>query len=178
MLKPRMMVLISMILAAAALRLLPHPPNFTPIAALALFGGATFRDKRLAFIVPLAALFLSDLVIGLYSGWEFTYANFALTVGIGFWLRQRRTLLPIAGAAFASSVLFFVVTDFGTWLATTMYPKTIAGLLACYTAAIPFFPSSLAGDLFYSALLFGGFALLERTFPMLREDGYAGAALA
>src|SRR5215467_5360608 len=112
MLKPRLTVLVSMIVAAAAFRLLPHPPNINPIAALALFGGASFADKRLAFLIPLAALFASDLVLGLYSHMEFVYASFAMIVGIGLFLRTRRNALAIGGAAISSSVLFFIVTNF------------------------------------------------------------------
>jgi uncharacterized protein DUF6580 len=178
MLKPRIALLISMVLAAAATRLMPHPPNLTSIAAIALFGGAYFADKRLAFLVPLAALFASDLVLGLYAHMEFQYVAFALIVLLGVWLQPRRKVLPIAGAAVASSVLFFVLTNFGTWATTAMYPHTVAGLVACYTAAIPFFWNTLAGDLFYTALLFGGFAALERAFPILREAATPRAALA
>lgn len=169
MLKPRIALLISMIVAAAATRLMPHPPNITAISAMALFGGAYFADKRLAFLVPLAALFASDLILGFYHGMEYQYLTFALVVCLGFWLQSRRRALPIAGAAVASSAIHYIVTDFGTWVSGTMYPHTLAGLVACYTAAIPFFWNTLAGDLFYTALLFGGFAALERAFPILRD---------
>ena len=178
MLKPRFALLIAMIAAAAATRLMPHPPNITAISAMALFGGATFADKRLAFLVPLAALFASDLVLGLYRGMEYQYLTFALIVCLGFFLQSRRRVLPIAGAAVASSTIHFIVTDFGTWMTGTMYPHTVAGLVTCYTAAIPFFWNTLAGDLFYTALLFGGFAALERTFPILRDAATPRTALA
>ena len=169
MLKPRQEVLIGMILAAAMSRLVPHPYNFTPIGALALFGGAQFADKRLAFLVPATALFLSDLVIGLYSHMEWVYLNFALTVCLGLWLRQRRSAWRIAAASVAASALFFVVTDLGVWLNDALYAKNLAGLLACYAAAIPFFPNTLLGDGFYTLVLFGSFALLESRFASLRE---------
>ncbi len=94
---------------AAASRLLPHPPSFTPVAAMALFGGATFTDKRAAFLVPLGGLFLSDLVIGLHALMPVVYGAFALIVGIGFWLRGRRRATRIIAAAVASAVLFFVL---------------------------------------------------------------------
>jgi hypothetical protein len=178
MLKPRLTVLISMILAAVAIRLLPHPPNVNPIAAVALFGGASFADKRLAFLVPLSAMFLSDLVIGLYSHMEFVYASFAAIVGIGLLLRARRNAFAIGGAAIASSVLFFIVTNFGTWATQSMYPHTAAGLMTCYVAALPFFQNTLAGDLFFTAVLFGGFALLEKSFPILRERAEPAAITA
>ncbi len=166
----RFAVLLGMVLAAAASRLLPHPPNLTPIAAMALFGGAYFSDQRVAFLVPLAAMFLSDLVIGLHRQLPVVYACFAMTVCIGLWLRGRRRAPLIAGAALASSVLFFVVTNFGVWALGSLYPKTMEGFIACYLAAIPFFKNTLIGDAFYTALLFGGFALTERRFPVLREE--------
>src|SRR2546421_5134075 len=113
--RPRFFVLTGMILAAAAARLLPHPPNFAPVAALALFGGAHFADKRAAFGVPLAALLLSDAVLGFYSGMIAVYGSFALIVALGRSLRSRCSLLPIAGTALAGSALFFVVTNFAVW---------------------------------------------------------------
>jgi hypothetical protein len=98
----------------------------------------------------------------------FVYGSVALVVLVGWAVAKRMTALTIAGAAVASSVLFFAVTNFGTWLTSGMYPQTLSGLAACYVAAIPFFQNTLAGDLLFSALLFGGFALLERLVPMLR----------
>ncbi|HVM23491.1 MAG TPA: DUF6580 family putative transport protein [Sphingomicrobium sp.] len=163
-----MIALVSAILIAAALRLVPHPPNFTPIGAMALFSGAYLGRRGLAFVAPLAALLLSDLVLGFYAGMNFVYLGVILTVVIGWWLTRRRSALRIAGAALASSVMFFVVTNFGMWLFSGYYPVTFEGLVACYVAAIPFFQNSLAGDLFFTALLFGGFALAERAMPRLR----------
>jgi hypothetical protein len=178
MLKPRLLVLISMILLAAATRLIPHPPNMTSLTAVALFGGAYFSDKRLAFAVPLIALFLSDLVLGFYHHMEVVYLSFALIVTIGLWLQSHRTALPIAGAALVSSVLFFALTNFGVWAFDALYPKTLGGLIACYVAAIPFFQNTLIGDLLYTAVLFGGFALLENRVPALRDPAPTKAALA
>lgn len=166
---PRTLAMIAVILLAAASRLLPHPPNFTPIGAIALFGGAHFRERWLAFVVPLAAMVLSDLIIGWHRLVPLVYGSFALTVVIGMWVRERKTLLPITGAAVASSVLFFALTNFGVWALGSMYPKTLAGLVAAYAAAIPFFRNTVTGDLFYAAVLFAGFALLERYVPKPRE---------
>ncbi len=167
--RPRFVVLVAMILAAAASRLIPHPPNVASITAVALFGGAYLTDKRLALIVPLAALFLSDLVLGFYRHMEVVYGSFLLVVCLGFWLQRKRSVLRIGAAALASSFVFFVVTNFGVWAFESLYPKTAAGLLACYVAAIPFFQNTLAGDALYTAVLFGGFALAEKLFPILRE---------
>jgi hypothetical protein len=174
--KPRFTTLAGMIFFAAASRLLPHPPNFTPVAAMALFGGAYVSDKRLAFGLPLAALFLSDAVLGFYHGMIWVYGSFTLIVCLGLQLRSRRRLLPIAGAALAGSVLFFILTNFGAWVSDGVYPRSLGGLGSCYVAAIPFFQNTIAGDLIYTALLFGGFALAEKKFPALRESAAAGAA--
>src|ERR1035437_6002118 len=177
MLKPRLMVLIAIVLAAAGSRLIPHPPNLASISAIALFGGAYFSDKRLAFLVPLAALLLSDLMLGFYNYMEVVYLSFALIVCIGLWLQKRRSVIHIAGAALASSVLFYLLTNFGVWALESLYPKTIEGIIACYVAAIPFFQNTIQGDLFFTAVLFGGFALLERRFPKLREPRMTAAAI-
>ena len=164
----RFTALTTMILAAAATRLVPHPPNFTPIAAIALFSGAQFSDKRVALFVPLIAMFLSDLVLGLHGLVPVVYGCFALIVCLGFWLRSQRSVKRVAVAILAASVLFFIVTNFGVWAFTDMYPKTVDGLAACYIAAIPFFKNTLTGDLCYAAVLFGGLALAESCFPQLR----------
>jgi hypothetical protein len=164
----RLIALLSAIAAAAALRLVPHPPNFTPIGAMALFGGAYLGRRALAFAAPLGALLLSDLVLGFYHGVATVYASVALIVLIGWWVGNRRTPLRVGAAALASSVSFFVITNFGMWLFSGYYPLTASGLAACYVAAVPFFQNTLAGDLFYSALLFGGFAIAERFSPQLK----------
>jgi len=165
----RFIVLACMILAAAATRILPHPPNIAPITAVALFSGAYLSDRRLAFLVPLTALFLSDLILGFHNQMWVVYGTFALVVCIGFLLRRRWTPLAIAGAALASSILFFITSNFGEWALGSLYPKTAQGVLACFVAAIPFLQNSLVGDAMYSTVLFGGFALFERWWPALRE---------
>jgi len=172
MLNPRVTMLATMIVAAAASRLLPHPPNFTPIGAMALLGGACFADRRAAFLVPLAAMALSDVVIGWHRGWFVVYGCFALTVCIGLWLRRRRKPAAIAGATLASSLLFFMVTNFAVWALGhgRLYPMSAEGLLACYAAALPFFRNTLLGDAVYSVALFGSLALAERGFAALRES--------
>jgi hypothetical protein len=166
--RSRLLALLSAIVAAAALRLVPHPPNFSPIDAMALFSGAYVGRRALAFAAPLFALLLSDLVLGFYHGMATVYATVALIVVIGWWLSSRRTPLRIGAAAIASSVTFFVVTNFGMWLFSGFYPLTSAGLATCYVAAIPFFQNTVAGDLFYAVLLFGGFAIAEHLMPRLR----------
>ena len=172
--RSRFWLMAGLVFGAAALRLLPHPPNFTPVAAIALFAGAHFERKRWAFAVPLAAMLVSDAVLELLTGRGFTsgmpviYGTFAAIVGIGLLLRRRRTeVLPVAGAAFASAALFYLTTNFAVWASGQLYARTLSGLVACYVAAIPFFGPTLASDLFYSAVLFGGFAWAERRFARL-----------
>lgn len=168
--KARLVALLTAIFGAAALRLVPHPPNFSPIAAMALFAGAYMPRKLLAFVAPFGALILSDIALGgFYPGMNFVYLSFALTVLIGWAVASRKTPLTIGAAAVAGSILFFVLTNLGMWLFSGIYPVTQAGLIACYVAAIPFFQNTLAGDLFYTALLFGGFALAERILPAIRK---------
>jgi hypothetical protein len=164
----RLIALISAIFVAAALRLVPHPPNFSPIDAMALFSGAYLGRRWPAFAAPLAAMALSDAVLGFYSGFWVTYLAIALVVLLGSVALKRVSALRVGGAAIAGSVLFFLVSNFGTWALGGMYPLTASGLAACYVAAIPFFQNTLAGDLFYSGLLFGGFALAEHFVPKLR----------
>ncbi|HEX5257555.1 MAG TPA: DUF6580 family putative transport protein [Sphingomicrobium sp.] len=164
----RLIVLLSAIVAAAALRLVPHPPNFTPIDAMALFSGAYVGRRMLALAAPLAALLLSDLVLGFYPSMLFQYAAVVLIVLLGSLALSRITILRLVGAALASSILFFAISNFGVWAVSGMYAHTPTGLGACYVAAIPFFQNTLAGDLFYAALLFGGFALAEHFVPRLR----------
>jgi hypothetical protein len=162
------MLVVTLICAAAASRLLPHPPNLTSVTAIALFGGAMFSDWKLAFLVPLAAMFAGDLVLGFHDQMFAVYGTFALIVCMGLWLQHRRTAPRVAGAAVAASLLFFATTNFGVWALDNMYPHTLTGLIACYTAALPFLRNTLEGDLLYTLVLFGGVALIERQFPAFR----------
>jgi len=164
---PRVLLWTSLVLAGAILRLLPHPPNFEPIGALALLSGAHAEKKHWAFIFPLAAMLLSDVVIGFHDQMLLVYGSYALIAWMGLALRQRKGALPVAAAAIAASILFFILTNFGVWAFGALYPKTPEGLVACFIAAIPFFANTVAGNFFYSAVLFGGFALLERKVPAL-----------
>lgn len=148
------------VLIAAILRLVPHIPNFAPIAAMALFGGA-YLGRRYALALPLAAMVLSDLFLGFdgIASRLTVYSSFLLIGLVGLWLKNHRSFQNIVLAAVSSSALFFVITNFGVWAFGTIYPKTIEGLMACFVAAIPFLRNTLAGDLFYTGVLFGGYEL-------------------
>jgi len=165
----KLMTLVTIIFSLAVFRLMPHLPNVSPVAAMALFGGAYFSDKRLAFIVPFVAMFFSDLLLGLHHTMLFVYAGFGLTVIIGMGLQQRLTMANTVMAAVVSSLLFFVLTNFGVWLTSVLYPHTMDGLMQAYVAGIPFLQNSLLGNLVFTVTVFGGFALLRHNVRALRE---------
>ncbi|MBL1140889.1 MAG: hypothetical protein HND53_02560 [Proteobacteria bacterium] len=163
MLKYKNTFIFVLILAAAFSRLIPHPLNFTPVGALGLFAGAYMLNKRV-WLLPLSALLLSDFIIGFYEpvAMLFVYLGFALSVLIGrYALSEKRTAVRLGGAAAVSATLFFIVSNFGTWLAGALYPLTLSGLIECYVMAIPFYPNTLIGDLFYVVVLFGIFEGLQ-----------------
>ncbi len=169
----RTLLALAMILLAAALRIAPHPWNFTPVGAMALFSGALLKDRRLAFLFPLVALFLGDIFIGFHKLLPIVYASFLINVAIGLWLRDCRNIARISFATLLGAIQFFLVTNFAVWWLLNSYPKTASGLAACYLAGIPFFWNTLAGDAFYAAVLFGAYALAERLIPALREPATA-----
>ena len=164
----RTLLALALIALAAALRMAPHPWNFTPVGAMALFSGAVLKDRRLAFIFPLVALFAGDVFIGFHKLLPIVYASFLVNVAIGLWLRDRRTVARITFATLLGAIQFFIVTNFAVWQFLSGFPHTASGLAACYIAGIPFFWNTLAGDAVYAALLFGGYALAERMLPALR----------
>jgi hypothetical protein len=175
--QPRAAVISGIVLAAAALRVVPHPMNFAPIGALALFGGAYFASKRAALAVPLLSLIAGDIFIGFHRLIPYVYASFLASVAIGFLLRQKKSAPRIGAATLAGAIQFFLVTNFAVWVTSTgSYPKNLAGLTECYLAGVPFFWNTLAGDAFYVALLFGAMALAEKRFPSVREPLTAEAA--
>ncbi len=171
---------LALIALAALTRLLPHPHNFTPIGAIALFGAAYFNRQWLMLAVPFAALFLTDLFLNnviyreLYQG-QFTlitswwiYAAFALVMLAGMgWFSKKVNGVRVLGASLSASAVFFLVTNFSVWAEGSMYPKTLAGLAACYTAGIPFLGNTILGDLFFSAAMFGVYEWAKRRGGML-----------
>jgi hypothetical protein len=174
---PRFILVCSVILIAAAMRLAPHWPNFTPIAAIALFGGAYLGKKYLAFIVPMLAMLVSDLIIGFHGYMIAVYFSFAITVALGILISKNVKFHSVLLASIGSSALFFIITNFAVWAGSPFYSQDISGLMTCYAAALPFFKSTefgisflyngLLGDIFYNTLLFGSFALASIKFPVL-----------
>ncbi|MCS6971955.1 MAG: hypothetical protein NZL89_02935 [Leptospiraceae bacterium] len=176
-------VIITLILVAAFSRIIPHPPNFSPLNTIALFGAAYFPRPFVAIAVPLAATWLSDLFLNNvtyaqanqpfvwgYPGMLWQYAAYVLIAAWGLWLFRRGTgFWHIATASLSAGLIFFVVSNFGVWASGGLYPQTISGLIACYVAALPFYQGTLLGDIFYAVLLFGGFHLAQKKIPQLQE---------
>ncbi len=150
------LIVLMLIILAVTTRLWLHVPNMTAVGAVALFAGAYLTRRSWAVAVPLAALALSDIWLGGYEPWVMAsvYGSFALVGVLGLVLRARRSPLAIAGAAVASSTLFFLITNFAVWATTPWYAKTFSGLMTSYTLGLPFFRNMLFGDLFFSAILF------------------------
>lgn len=176
----RITILIVIILTAAFSRLIPHMPNFSPIGAIGLFGAAYFQKKWQAFLIPLAAVWISDLVINnffysdyyasftfFYSGFYWQYGGYLLITSIGFFILDAITIKNLLFASLTSTAIFFIVTNFGCWPNNPLYTQDFSGLLTCYAAGIPFIKGSFLGDLFYSGVLFGSFYLLQQKFPQL-----------
>ena len=153
----KQIVIIAFMLLAVLFRLLPHLPNFTPITAIALFGGLYFSNKSMAYLVPLFIMVLSDLFLGFHTISIVVYAAFLLVSFIG-----TRTKKPSVFTILLSSISFFIITNFGVWLIG--YPKTWTGLVECYTLAIPFFRNSLLGDFFYSGVMILGFNAVRKKY--------------
>jgi hypothetical protein len=178
----RFSTLVAIVVLAALSRFLPHPFNFTPIAAIALFGGAYFTNRWQAIILPMAAMLLSDTIIelqgnmGFHSGTAMVYGAFAIIAVLGIISLKKVTPLKVVSTALTSSVVFFLITNCAYFypvpeiIDPTMisYPHTFEGLIASYTAGIPFLKNQILGDLFFSAVLFGGFALLQNRFKVLK----------
>lgn len=152
---------------AAAARLLPHPWNFTPMLAIGLFAGYQARRSFTGASATIAALLVSDAFLGFYPGFQYVYLAALIPVALARLARRFPGLAPLAGATVASSLLFFLTTNFMVWARGTMYPHTSAGLSACMIAGIPFYQNQILGDLFYTAAIFALFALLTRaTHPV------------
>lgn len=170
---------ISLLALGVVLRLIPHPPNFAPISAIALFGGAHLA-KPYALVLPLLAMFASDMIgdaLGLFPGFHRTqpavYLSFFLVGLIGLWLRNHRSTATIVGGALTASILFFLITNFAVWYGGTMYPQNWQGLVTAYVAGIPFFRNTLLGDLTYTAVLFGAYELTRMTVVRLSTRAVA-----
>jgi hypothetical protein len=179
----RFSLITMLILLAALSRLIPHPANFAPIGGMALFGASYYAKRYWAFIIPIASMWISDLILNnvvysqyfdhfawFYSGSLFTYGAFVLIVLFAMFTLKKVRIPNLIASALGASVIFFLISNFGVWLLADMYPHTVAGLEACYVAGIPFFKNTIAGDLVYTAILFGLFEFSVRHFPQLQTQ--------
>lgn len=183
----RFITLLTIIFAAAFSRIIPHPPNFSPMEAITLFAAAHFSRRWQALLIPFVAMWLSSLFIDnviyasgkekflwVYPGFHWQYLSYVLIALIGFSLmRQQATALRVAAGGLSAAMLFFVLTNFGVWVDGSLYPQTVQGLIACYAAALPFFRGTLMGLTLYLPVLFGGFHLLQKRYPLLRASRVA-----
>ncbi|GIK22094.1 MAG: hypothetical protein BroJett005_15080 [Ignavibacteriota bacterium] len=167
--KPRFLVITSMIILAALVRFIPHPPNFAPIAALALFGGKYYTDKKFAFIVPVLVMIITDAVIGFHYLIPAVYISFLIIAGIGLLLRKTNKVSWLIAGSIAASTLFFILTNFYEWYAGILYPQTFNGLITCYVAAIPFFFNTLIADLLFVIAMSMTFEFLTRKYQVFAE---------
>lgn len=177
----RLGVLAAIILLAAFSRLVPHMPNFSPLAAIALFGAAHFTKKWQAFLIPIAATWASDLFINnviyaqynpafvwFYAGFYWQYGSYLLIALTGLFIFKKVNTSRVVFGALTSTAIFFLISNFGCFPNNPAYPQNFGGLMACYAAGVPFLKGTVLGDLFYSGILFGSFALLQQKFPLLR----------
>ncbi len=175
---PRFLVITGLILIAAFSRLVPHMNNFSPLGSISLFGAAYFSKKWQSILIPLTATWLSDLFINnviyakyyptftwLSQGFYWQYGSYVLIAIAAFYIFKKINVTTVILGIGSSTIIFFLVSNFGCWLGSTSYPQTFSGLVECYAAGIPFIKGTLLGDIFYSTVLFGSFALLQRRLP-------------
>ncbi len=167
-LNTKFIMVLAIILVSVISRFLPHPPNFSPIMAIALFGSVYINDKRLAFFIPIFILFLSDLFLGLHPDIPAVYLSFLIVVALGRAIRNNLNITRIFGVTLFSSFLFYLITNFSVWLTSGMYTKDLNGLYECYVMAIPFFRNSLLGDFIFTTILFGAYYLIEKTYTNMK----------
>ena len=177
----RFALLAGLIVLAALTRILPHPPNVTPIGGMALFGAAYFGRKYLAVMLPILVLWFSNLFLdnvvygAYYEGFTWfsnpaVFIGFLLIVGLGWLMLKKVSPLRLLGASLGASVVFFLVSNLGVWLQGVTYPFSFSGLISCYAAGLPFFRSTVLGDLFFVSVLFGTFEWLQYRYPALRKQ--------
>ena len=175
-------VLSIIILLAAFTRIMPHPPNFSPMAAIGLFGAAHFAKKWQAFFIPLIGIWVSDLVINnyvysssssnfvwFYSGFYWQYISYILIIFAGLFIFNRGiSLTKMFGGMISSSGIFFLISNFGVWAGGTMYPKNFGGLITCYAAGVPFIHNTIISDVLFTTVLFGTYYLLQVEYSSLK----------
>jgi hypothetical protein len=163
---PNFFLVTGIVILAVILRLFTFLPNFSPVAAMALFAGTQMKRKDLALAIPFSVLLISDIFLGFHKTMIAVYGSFALIVFVGYFLRRNVKIHTVVMASLASSVIFYLITNFAVWASGMVgYPMNFAGLMQSYIAAIPFFRFTLLGDLFYNAVFFGAFYFAQLRYP-------------
>ena len=135
-------------------RLIPHPPNFTPILATAIYTPYMVNNKWLAMLIPLSAMFIADIIIGFHPYMLWVYGAIGISTLLSYWsMRFNKKYMQLTVMTLVSSILFFIITNFAVWVIWDYYPKTIDGLLLCYSMAIPFFQNTIYGTIIYTSLI-------------------------
>jgi uncharacterized membrane protein len=135
-------------------RLIPHPPNFTPILATAIYTPYIINDKWIAMLIPLSAMFIADIIIGFHPYMLWVYGAIGISTLLSYWsMRFNKKYMQLTVMTLVSSILFFIITNFAVWVIWDYYPKTIDGLLLCYSMAIPFFQNTIYGTIIYTSLI-------------------------
>jgi hypothetical protein len=166
---PGFIFIVSVIIMGSLFRLLPHLPNFTPVAAIAIFSGTYLRKKIYAFIIPILCLLLSDMVLGFHNYMPAVYFSFGISVLLGFIVRRNIKLLSVLTASLSSSVIFFIITNLAVWYASPYYSHDFSGLARCYILGLPFFNNGIVGDLFFNSIFFGINYYATRRFAVLAK---------
>ena len=149
---------LGLIILLALSRLIPHPPNFTPILGMAVFSGAIINKKIVAYLVPLAAMLLSDLYLGFHSGMPIIYFTLAICVLIGTFIESRVTILNSIFGITAGVLVFYLITNFTVWYGSGMYENSFSGLITCYVMGLPFLQNTFISSLIYGM---GAFLIYE-----------------
>lgn len=165
----KLIFLTGIIVLAVFSRLIPHPPNFTSLIAVALFSGVYLDNKTLAISIPIITMFLSDLIIGFHDLITFVYLSFVIIVLLGFAISKKKTIRNIITANITAAFIFYLLTNLGVWYSGSLYPKSLDGLYLSYFAALPFLTNSILSSLFYSMIIFGGFELASINISILKE---------
>ena len=170
------------VLVVSFLRIIPHIQNFSPIIALAIFGALHYKSKSLSYIIPILSLWVSDLLINnfiyssysnnfnfFYEGFYWQYISYLVIIFLSLNFNKRKiNILNVFFLALCSSLLFFIITNFGFWLTSGIYSNNLYGLIECYIAGIPFYKGTLLGVLFYTPVLIGLYYMLQKKISLLR----------
>ena len=151
-----LLLAVTTIIVLSLFRLIPHPPNFTPILAISVFAGIKFKDNLFSYLVPVFAMLVSDAIIGFHGGMIIIYLAIVLSAYIS------RRFNTINTSVLGSCILFYLITNFQVWVMSSSYPKSLNGILECYTLAIPFLGMTLLSTFFYSYVLFYGYSFLSK----------------